>query len=69
MSRESSRDPVPDLPPYFNISPDAAQAGLGAPVGTADLARIAEQAGRGRDDLAARGLGEEGRKTLRLFST
>jgi cellulose biosynthesis protein BcsQ len=69
MPRESSRDPVPDLPPYFNISPDAARLALGAPVGTADLGRIAEQAGRGRDDLAARGLGEEGRKTLRLFST
>ena len=37
MPRESSRDPVPDLPPYFNISPDAARLALGAPVGTADL--------------------------------
>lgn len=69
MVRESSRDPLLDLPPYFNLSPDAAMASLTPPVGTADLARIAELAGRGREDLVARGLGEEGRKTLRLFST
>lgn len=69
MARESSRDAGMDLPPYFNISPDTAMASLGPAVGTQDLARIADQAGRGRDDLAARGLGEAGRKTLRLFST
>ncbi len=69
MARESTRDPLPDLPPYFNISPDAAMAALGPAIGTADLARIAAQAGRGRDDLAQRGMGEAGRKTLRLFST
>jgi chromosome partitioning protein len=69
MARESSRDPAPDLPPYFNLSPDAALAALGAPVDTAELARIAELASRGRDDLATRGLGESGRKTLRQFST
>jgi cellulose biosynthesis protein BcsQ len=65
MSRESQTE----LPPYLNISPEAAEAALGDPVGTAALAQIAAACGRGRDDLASRGLGEEGRKTLRLFST
>ena len=69
MSRESSRDPSSDLPPYFNISPDAAMAALGPAVGTADLAQIADRAGKGRDELASRGMGEDHRKSLRLFST
>ena len=56
-------------PPYFNISPDAALADLGPAVGTADLAAIAAACARGRDDLASRGLGEDGRKKLRLFSS
>jgi chromosome partitioning protein len=64
MSRDSE-----DLPPYFNISPDAALADLGGPVGTDGFASLAEACARGRADLASRGLGEEGRKTLRLFST
>ena len=42
---------------------------LARPSGTADFAAIAAACARGRDDLASRGLGEEGRKTLRLFST
>ena len=37
MSRESTAD----LPPYFNISPEAALADLGPALGTADLAAIA----------------------------
>lgn len=69
MARESSRETDPGQPPYFNLSPDQEMAHLGAPVSTSELARIAELAGRGRDELAARGLGEEGRKALRLFST
>jgi chromosome partitioning protein len=69
MARESSKEPGAELPPYFNLSPDAAMASLGPAITTQELARIAEQAGRGRDDLAARGLGETGRKSLRLFST
>lgn len=69
MSRESSRDPSPDLPPYFNLSPDAALAALGPAVTTDDLAQIAERASKGRNELAARGLGEAGRKVLRQFST
>jgi len=65
MGRES-----PDTtPPYFNISPDAALAALGAPVGTDGLAAIAAACARGRDDLASRGLNADGRKTLRQFST
>ena len=69
MARESNRDTGPETPPYFNLSPDAELATLGPPITTEDLARIAGMAGRGRDDLAARGMGEEGRKALRLFST
>lgn len=69
MSRESSRDTGAEPPPYFNLSPDAELAHLPPPVDTAELARIAELAGRGRQDLAARGLNQEGRKVLRLFST
>lgn len=69
MSRESNRDPGSELPPYFNLSPDAAMALLGPAVSTGELARIAELASRGRADLAGRGLGETGRKELRQFST
>jgi hypothetical protein len=65
MSKES----VSDLPPYFNLSPDAALDALTPTVGTTQLADIAAACGRGRDDLTTRGLGDEGRKRLRLFST
>ena len=64
MTRETD-----DPPPYFNISPDAALAELGSPMGTSDFAALAEACTRGRADLASRGLGEGGRKALRLFST
>lgn len=56
-------------PPYFNISPDAALAEIGAATSTNDFGRIAEACARGRSDLVSRGLDAEGRKTLRLFST
>ena len=69
MARESSGDPAPDTPPYFNLNPDIALAALGPAIGTAALAQIAERAGKGRDELAARGMGEAGHKTLRQFST
>jgi chromosome partitioning protein len=65
MTRESTAD----LPPYFNIAPEAALADLGPALGTSDLAAIATACGRGRDDLASRGLDESGRKSLRPFST
>ncbi|PWJ12924.1 AAA family ATPase [Jannaschia seohaensis] len=57
------------LPAYHDIDVDAALAELGAPTETAGFAEIAAACGRGRADLAGRGLGEAGRKTLRLFST
>lgn len=57
------------LPPYFNISPDLALQDLGDPVSTTDFAAISETCTRGRDDLASRGHLEDGRKSLRLFST
>ena len=57
------------LPPYFAISPDAALEELGPPAGTSELAAIAEACASGRADLAARGLAEDGRRTLRPFST
>jgi len=58
-----------EQPPYFNINPDAALADLGDPTSSVDFAAIATACARGRDDLASRGLQEDGRKTLRLFST
>jgi chromosome partitioning protein len=64
-----SRESPGDQPPYFNISPDAALADLGPPLGTPGLAEIAAACARGRQDLASRGLDAEGRKRLRLFST
>jgi chromosome partitioning protein len=64
-----SQPPEEALPPYFNLSPDAALAEQGPPVGTADFAEIARRCAGGRDDLMRRGHGEEGRKRLRLFST
>ncbi|PRX28371.1 Cellulose biosynthesis protein BcsQ [Meinhardsimonia xiamenensis] len=57
------------LPPYFNIDPDRAEAELDPPARAADFAAIAEACARGRADLASRGLDEQGRKQLRLFST
>ena len=57
------------LPPYFNIDPDAALAELDAPTGTSGFAAIAEGCARGRADLSSRGMNEQGRKELRLFST
>lgn len=56
-------------PPYFNISPDAALADLDAGAGTDSFAAIAAACTRGRDDLASRNWAEDGKKTLRLFST
>ncbi|MEL6362228.1 MAG: AAA family ATPase [Pseudomonadota bacterium] len=60
---------APDLPPYFNIDPDAGLADLGDPVTAANFADIAERCRRGRDDLSNRGLNDSGERTLRKFST
>jgi chromosome partitioning protein len=56
-------------PPYFNIDPDAALADLDPPLSAAGFAQIARACAQGRSDLASRGMNEDGRKTLRLFST
>jgi chromosome partitioning protein len=61
-----SSDP---LPPYLGINPDAALSDLGEPTTTGGFARIAAACTAGRDDLASRGLQEDGRRSLRLFST
>lgn len=58
-----------DMAPYHGLSPDEALNGLGAPLGTGGFANIAEACRRGRDDLAGRGLNDQGQKTLRKFST
>jgi cellulose biosynthesis protein BcsQ len=58
-----------DLPPYFNIDPDRALSELDAPLDTGGFAAIAAACAQGRSDLASRGLDEEGRRSLRLFST
>jgi|TARA_R110002126_G_scaffold6194_2_gene32739 chromosome partitioning protein len=57
------------LPPYFNISPDAALDQLGHPETTKGFSDIARACEQGRNDLANRGLDETGGRTLRLFST
>jgi chromosome partitioning protein len=57
------------LPPYFRISPDAAMAELGEATTTEGFAAMAQACTAGRDDLAGRGLREDGRRSLRLFST
>lgn len=64
-----AKDLAEQQPPYFNIDPDAALADLGPPTDSAGFADIAEACARGRSDLASRGLNDEGRKELRLFST
>jgi chromosome partitioning protein len=58
-----------DLAPYHGLSPDEALNSLGNPLDTAGFAAIAEACRKGRDDLAGRGLDEQGQKTLRRFST
>ena len=57
------------LPPYFSIDPDQALADLGAPTTSHGFAQIAQACASGRDDLAGRGLSEDGGRKLRLFST
>ncbi|MEO0664111.1 MAG: AAA family ATPase, partial [Pseudomonadota bacterium] len=56
-------------PPYLSIDPAQALAELGSGTGTSDFRAIAEACTRGRSDLMARGAGETGAKSLRLFST
>ncbi|WP_170388016.1 AAA family ATPase [Ruegeria atlantica] len=63
-----AKDGTP-LPPYFNIDPDAALSDLDLPTGSEGFATIAQACGQGRSDLASRGMDEQGRKSLRLFST
>lgn len=58
-----------DLPPYFNIDPDQALLDLGEATTTNEFSTIAQACAMGRDDLAGRGLSEDGVRKLRLFST
>jgi chromosome partitioning protein len=58
-----------DTPPYFRISPDKALAELPPPTDTGALRAIAEACGKGRGDLAGRGLDASGERRLRPFST
>ncbi|WP_085310560.1 AAA family ATPase [Planktotalea arctica] len=64
-----AKDTKAEQPPYFNINPDKALEALGGPVSTSGFASIAKACASGRDDLASRGMNEDGRKQLRLFST
>ena len=64
--RAEARGP---LPPYFNIDPDAALSALGAPTATEGFGAMARACAAGRQDLAARGLEENGARSLRMFST
>ncbi|KAA2311715.1 chromosome partitioning protein [Pseudooceanicola sediminis] len=56
-------------PPYFNIDPDRALRDLDAPFSTERFSDLARACTRGRADLASRGMNDQGRKSLRLFST
>ena len=58
-----------EQPPYFNINPDTALAELGETTTSDGFAAIAAACSQGREDLASRGMQEDGRKQLRLFST
>ena len=58
-----------NLPPYFNIDPDAAWRDLGPPISTKDLAATARMANAGREDLIKRGHAPDGARHLRRFST
>ena len=62
-------DTKPQLPPYFNIDVDAAEAALGAPPDTGAFSAIASACAAGRSDLAGRGLDAAGTRSLRRFST
>ena len=68
-----SRDPDAALPPYFSISPDAALAELGSPVGTQRLRRhrrgLRPRPRRPRRPRPRPGPDPGGGKRLRLFST
>jgi chromosome partitioning protein len=64
-----AKDTKAEQPPYFNINPDKALEALEGPVTTDAFASIAQACASGRDDLASRGMNEDGRKQLRLFST
>ena len=64
-----AKDTKAEQPPYFNINPDKALKALEGPVTTDGFASIAQACASGRDDLASRGMNEDGRKQLRLFST
>lgn len=55
-------------PPYFNIDPDTALASLGEQTTTAKFGSIAKACQAGREDLASRGLEENSKRNLRLFS-
>ena len=57
------------MAPYHGLSPDEALGSLGSPLDTQGFASIAEACRRGRDDLAGRGLNDQGQKSLRKFST
>ncbi|MBE1291326.1 MAG: AAA family ATPase [Rhodobacteraceae bacterium] len=63
------QDATTPLPPYFNIDPDQALMQLGTPATTAGFEQIAKACEAGRQDLASRGLEENGGRSLRLFST
>jgi chromosome partitioning protein len=69
MAKDSAKNSKAEQPPYFNIDPDQALDNLDTPTGTDGFAEIAKACAAGRDDLASRGMNEEGRKALRLFST
>lgn len=59
----------PPLPPYFNIDPNDALSALSDPIDTKGFQDIAKLCTAGREDLRQRGLEENGKRSLRMFST
>ena len=57
------------LPPYFNIDPDQALKGLGAPTTSGGFGDIARACEAGRSDLMSRGMEGDAGRRLRQFST
>ena len=56
-------------PPYLGLDPDIAASQLDIPVDTGHFAHLAKACSVGRSDLASRGLEQDGKRKLRLFST
>ncbi|SDY83640.1 chromosome partitioning protein [Citreimonas salinaria] len=69
IAQKAERRSDQAAPPYLALDPDMAARALGKPCATDDFAAIARACAAGRDDLASRGMAEDGGRRLRMFST